>query len=206
MPPVRVHRHVLFDLFGVIARTQSPEGRARIERVFGPPGGTEFWDAYWALRQPYDRGDQLGPDYWQSVAAKVGTAPLPDDRVAALVTADVASWDDVDDEMVGYLGALKSRGTRLGLLSNIPAELATHYERRHGWLKTFDVVAFSSRIGHAKPEPEAYDWCAAALGAPPDDILFVDDRAENVTAARAAGMRSHLFTGAPGLRAVLDET
>ena len=40
---------VLFDMFGVIARDQSPDVMATMSAE------PEFWDAYWAHRPAYDR-------------------------------------------------------------------------------------------------------------------------------------------------------
>ncbi|MGA5407457.1 HAD family hydrolase [Streptomyces lavendulocolor] len=195
---------VLFDLFGVIALPQSPEERAALVSTAGTPA-PPFWDAYWRLRPPYDRGELTGPAYWREVGAALGTRFDPA-QVGALIDADLASWDAVDEEMVALVGELAATGWRLALLSNIPPELAGHYEERHtAWLRHFDVRAFSCRTGHAKPDPAAYAWCLRALAAPPRDVLFVDDREENVAAARAAGLRGVLFTGAAGLRAALRE-
>ncbi|MGW7312162.1 HAD family hydrolase [Streptomyces sp. NPDC054854] len=190
---------LLFDLFGVIARHQSPEGRERLTKAAGV-APEPFWEAYWALRPDYDRGDVDGPGYWSRVAGALGTR-FDAGTTARLVEEDVASWSLVDDRMVGLIGELASAGRRIALLSNIPEELAVHYERHQPWLARFEVRAFSCRIGHAKPEPEAYRWCLSALGAEPDGVLFVDDRQENVDAARALGMRGHLFTGADALLA-----
>ncbi|MFD8980868.1 HAD family hydrolase [Streptomyces sp. NPDC059564] len=192
---------VLFDLFGVIARHQSPEGRDRLVATAGVPGPA-FWDAYWSLRPPYDRGDLAGPGYWRAVAEALGVR-FDASRITALTEADVDSWSGVDEEMVGLLGELAASGRPIALLSNIPEELAAHYERHHPWLGLFGVRAFSCRIGHAKPEPDAYVWCLRALGLEADRVLFVDDREENIRAARALGLRGHLFTGPAALRRVL---
>lgn len=192
---------LLFDLFGVIARLQSSAGRARLEQVAGV-SGAPFWDAYWESRPAYDRGEQGGPEYWQAVGARLdvefGAA-----RIADLIAADLSSWSEVDEEMVAFLRVLSDDGAVLGLLSNIPEELAAHYERRHAWLDLFAVRAFSCRIGHAKPEAAAYRWCALALRVLPTQVLFIDDRAENVVAAEAAGMRAHRFTSLATLRSLL---
>ncbi|MEU9033173.1 HAD family phosphatase [Streptomyces sp. NPDC048383] len=195
---------LLFDLFGVIARHQCAEGRKRLTREAGV-APAPFWEAYWALRPDYDRGDVDGPGYWSRVADALGTR-FDAGTTARLVARDVASWSAVDDRMVDLIGELAAAGRRIALLSNIPEDLAVHYERHQPWLARFEVRAFSCRIGHAKPEPDAYRWCLSALGAEPGDVLFVDDRQENVDAARALGMRGRLFTGAaalvaaPGLR------
>ncbi|WP_326570733.1 HAD family phosphatase [Actinacidiphila glaucinigra] len=186
---------VLFDLFGVIACRQSAEGRERLERLVLAPGvpATRFWDAYWGLRPPYDRGELTGSAYWGGVAAALGTR-FDSRRAETLIAADVDSWSAVDPPMVALVEELASQGCRIGLLSNIPEELAAHYEARHAWLRHFQVRALSCRTGQAKPDPAAYHWCRDALREDPARILFVDDRPENIHAARAAGMRGHLFT------------
>jgi putative hydrolase of the HAD superfamily len=196
---------LVFDLFGVIARHQSEAGCARIERAAGAVGptlGPTFWKAYWALRPQYDSGDQQGPEYWRAVATELDLA-YTDEQIADLVAADLDSWSEIDEDMVAFVGELRHRGARLALLSNIPEELAAHYEQRHEWLAAFSVLALSCRIGHAKPAVEAFQWCARALESEPADLLFIDDRAENVAAAEAVGMRGHLFTSLDRLRAAI---
>lgn len=102
------------------------------------------------------------------------------------------------------LGDLDDRGIVLGLLSNIPEDLAVRYEATQPWLERFAVRGLSCRIGSAKPEPAAYEWCIRELGLPPEEILFVDDRAENVHAARQLGLRGHVFTSPEGVLDALE--
>ncbi|MFI6095234.1 HAD-IA family hydrolase [Lentzea sp. NPDC051213] len=176
---------VLFDMFGVIARDQSPSVMASMS------DSPEFWDAYWAHRPAYDRGEVTAAEYWN----RVGSAPM--------VEADVASWSRIDYRMVALLGSLRAAGRRIALLSNIPEDHALHFERTHEWLSWFEVRGFSCRIGAAKPERAAFEWCRDRLD---DDILFVDDKVENVQAAQRVGMRGHHFTGITGLKEVLAAT
>ncbi|TYC02127.1 HAD family phosphatase [Micromonospora sp. WP24] len=194
---------LLFDLFGVIARQQSPAGQELLVAAAGA-SAPEFWAAYWALRAPYDRGEVTGPEYWRQVASTLGTT-FDDRQIDRLLAADLASWSAVDDDMVALVEETAASGWQLALVSNIPEELAVHYEQHHHWLRHFDLVAFSCRIGHAKPEPEAYRWCCRALDLAPGRILFIDDRRENIRAAEAFGMRTHLFTGSAQARRAIAE-
>jgi putative hydrolase of the HAD superfamily len=194
------HGAVAFDLFGVIACPQSQTGRAEILAAAGVPAGRaeEFWRAYWELRPSYDSGRLSGPGYWRAVASAVDTT-FPRARIGELIAADCGSWRAVDPQMVVLLDALARSGLTLALLSNIPPELADDFIQRHAWLGRFAVLGFSCRIGHVKPEPAAFDWCIRTLGVEPARILLVDDREENVRAARACGMQGHLFTDAATL-------
>ena len=64
----------------------------------------------------------------------------------------------------------------------------------------------SARTGYRKPDPAAYTSAVEALGCAASDVVFVDDRAANVDAAQAVGMRGVLFDGdANGARAALRE-
>ncbi|TDC85220.1 HAD family phosphatase [Actinomadura sp. 7K507] len=190
---------IVFDLYGVIARTQSPEAVRRIEEIAGDPGPA-FWDAYWSCRPAYDAG-QESTAYWAEVARLLGTA-LPD--VPALVEADLDSWTDVDDTMVALVHELADEGRTLGLLSNIISDLVPRFEARHGdWLSRFDTLTYSCRIGVAKPDPRAYEICAGDLGVDPADVIFFDDTERNVLGARETGMRAELFTSPDQVRTLV---
>lgn len=65
------------------------------------------------------------------------------------------------------------------------------------------IEGLSCRIGHVKPDRRAFDWCVRAFGVAAGELLMVDDRADNIEAAEAAGLRAHLFTSIDGLRAAL---
>jgi putative hydrolase of the HAD superfamily len=192
---------LLFDLFGVIAKVQSEATLAGLERLAEEPG-SRLWPAYWGLRQPYDRGDQTGPEYWRLIAARLGRR-YDQRRIEQLVEADVRGWDHFDPEMVAFVRELAAGGRRLAMLSNIPLELAEHVERHWEWLALFELRAFSCRIGHAKPEPGAYAWCLARLDVPAEQVCFIDDRESNVLAGRDVGMRGHHFTSLGALRLVV---
>ncbi|GLY90178.1 HAD family hydrolase [Actinoallomurus iriomotensis] len=196
-------RAIVFDLFGVIASTQTPEDIRAIERTAGVEPGP-FWEAYWALRKPYDAGQPAG-EYWAAVADRLG-ARFTDTTVRALVEADMKSWTNVDAVMVGLVAELAARGRTLGLLSNIVADLVPIFEARHGdWLGHFTTLAYSCELGVAKPDRRAYELVAERLGVAPRECLFIDDNETNVLAARELGMRAEVFRAPDQVRALVDD-
>ncbi|WP_067608201.1 HAD family hydrolase [Nocardiopsis listeri] len=194
---------VLFDMFGVVAMDQSVRVREQMVEFSGHDHDS-FWEAYWARRQPYDRGDLDGPTYWKAVGERLGT-PFTPEQVEHLITLDLDSWSRINDESVEVVQGLAASGRPVGLLSNIPEDLARRFEERFPEvLGLFPVLGLSCRIGHAKPEAAAFEWCLERLGSPAEGVLFVDDNATNVAAARDLGLRGHRFTTVSDLRSALS--
>ncbi|GAA0545268.1 HAD family phosphatase [Streptomyces mordarskii] len=194
-------RIVLFDLFGVIARHQRP---GALEKMAARchTSADAFTTAYWTHRPPYDAGRHTASAYWTDVLHAL-SRPVDADTIEELRLTDIDSWSRVDDRMVTYVRTLRGRA-RVALLSNIPADHADAFLAAQPWLHDLDHMAFSGKIGAAKPDPAAFQHSVVALRAVPADFLFVDDREENVRAARTVGMNGHIFDGQDDLAAAVD--
>jgi len=107
----------------------------------------------------------------------------------------------------GALGILEelaaSNRCLLGALNNEARETNKYRFANFGLRKLFKVVLSSCYLGLRKPEPVIYKTTLDILDRPPERILFIDDRAGNVTAAEAEGMKAIRFEGADALRRTL---
>ena len=194
-------RIVLFDLFGVIARHQRPGALERMAARCNADADA-FTTAYWTHRPPYDAGRRTASAYWTDVLRALSRS-ADTDTIEELRLTDIDSWSRVDESMVTYVRGLRGRA-RVALLSNIPADHADAFLAAQPWLHDLDHVAFSGRIGAAKPDPAAFQYSVVALRSAPADFLFVDDREENVRAARAVGLNGHVFDSQDELTATVD--
>ncbi|MDH3461174.1 MAG: HAD family phosphatase [Burkholderiaceae bacterium] len=123
-------------------------------------------------------------------------------EVMAVVNAIPAHLSAVGDT-VALLRGLKDAGHRLFYLSNMPAPYADHLERCHDFCDWFEDGVFSARVQLIKPEPAIFREAARRFAAMPADLLFIDDVAHNVQAARALGWQGLHFQGATGCEATL---
>lgn len=181
---------VLFDYGNVVSLPQAPEDVARMSE--GDPG---FEDRYWELRLDFDRGSVDPGAYWSHVYGRpVGGADL--DRVVAL---DVASWSRPNEGTVEIIGELASDGVPMALLSNMPVCVAEGIDGLP-FMRLIGPRFYSGRMGRVKPEPEIFHETVAWLGVAPGEIVFVDDRLENVAAAEGAGLAAVHFRDAAALR------
>jgi putative hydrolase of the HAD superfamily len=99
----------------------------------------------------------------------------------------------------------ESKPCLIGALNNEARE-TNDFRFEHFGLRRYFKVAFSScYVGLRKPEPAIYRRALEILGCPPERVLFIDDREENVAGGLAAGMRAIRFTDADALRGELEQ-
>lgn len=99
---------------------------------------------------------------------------------------------------VHTLSTLRARGTPVFALTNFGKDSFTLAEKHYPFLKFFDRRYISGHMGVIKPEPRIYEMVEADCGLSGGDILFTDDRQDNIDAANARGWQTHLFEGAEG--------
>jgi putative hydrolase of the HAD superfamily len=92
--------------------------------------------------------------------------------------------------MINWAAALQRAGVRTGILSNIGDAMEEGVRLRCPWIANFDHHTFSHRLRMIKPQAEIYRHAVEGLQVPADEVLFVDDREENVEAARAVGLHA----------------
>ena len=154
-----------------------------------------FVEMYWKHRPDYDRGITAAA-YWSRVLGRKVSDGDP--LLIHLVTVDIASWFVLKPAMLDLLADAREKGLSLSLLSNAPHELADRISG-HSAFGMFDHLLFSARLGLSKPDPAIYDAALARLAVPPGEVLFVDDRAENIAAAAGVGLRTFHYLSVDAL-------
>ena len=196
LPPVGTTsvRAVLLDADGVLQFIGTPWYRALSEG-----GGEPFAKALLSREGPALSGRESLRDLLERLVAELELATSADEL---MVLWRRATPDPLARRPVGELRAA-------GYLT----VLATNqHEERREWMRTAldydglcDVDAYSCIVGAAKPAPEYFLGALEMAGVDADQALFVDDSAENISAAAALGLRTvHHPTDAGG-RALRSE-
>jgi putative hydrolase of the HAD superfamily len=179
---------VLFDYGQVLSTPPDPAAWQRMRTITGLDEET-LRREYWAPRHDYDRGDLTGIAYWTHLTTQAGLT-ITSDQLAALIEADTDLWAQLNTAMVEWAQQLQRAGMRTGILSNMPDAMEAGLRGRHAWIEAFDHLTWSHSLNLAKPELEIYHHAAEGLGIPPANILFIDDKPENIAAALASGMQA----------------
>ncbi|HEX4156711.1 MAG TPA: HAD family phosphatase [Acidobacteriaceae bacterium] len=183
-----VIRAVLFDYGLVLSGPPDPAAWEQMRAVLEVDEAS-FYAAYWRPRPAYDRGALDGRSYWRAVAEELERS-LREDEFALLLEYDVELWTQPNQPMIDWVAALKSAAFVTGVCSNMGDAMEDGILRRCPWMSSFDHHTFSHRLKMVKPEAAIYQHVIRELGLPAEEILFIDDRKENVEAAEAAGMQA----------------
>jgi putative hydrolase of the HAD superfamily len=103
----------------------------------------------------------------------------------------------LDQGVIGIINQLKN-DSRIVCGTNV---FDSHYDylMSRGSYDIFDAVYASNKIGLSKPHPDFYRYILEKEGITPEDAIFVDDFAENVSAAKKLRITSILFTDSRSL-------
>lgn len=105
--------------------------------------------------------------------------------------------------MTALHAELRRRGTRTYILSNTNDIAITHIRRRFPFFANFDGYVLSYEVGAMKPAPKIYEALETMSGKRGAEILYLDDRQENLDAAVARGWQVILQTDPATSRAAL---
>jgi len=89
------------------------------------------------------------------------------------------------------LDLLRSRGYRLGLLTNGDGETHRYKIDRFGLAKYFETILIEGELGFGKPDVRTYRLALSALGLKPEDACMVGDNLSwDVEAPQELGIRA----------------
>lgn len=98
-------------------------------------------------------------------------------------------------EVIDIMHKLREQGHRVVVLSNTNRLHSNYWPKHYPEVEAAsDHMYLSQDLGIRKPEAEIYRYVLEQEHCPASDAVFFDDNEENVTAARALGIKSILVT------------
>jgi glucose-1-phosphatase len=176
--------HILFDLGNVlVALNPIPTGAAMCPALLSAK------ETIKPIVEDFECGRISTADFLEQAPQQFGLS-IATHEVRAQFQSIVGEWYT---ETEPILKALRAR-YHLGCLSNTNALHIEALRERGPHLDLLHDCFFSHEIGCMKPSPTAYKHVLGVWKVPPDQILFLDDRSENVIAASNIGMQAlHVF-------------
>jgi len=108
------------------------------------------------------------------------------------------SFKRLNNDTLGLLKRLK-KGYKLAYLTNSSVELMMLSEERMPIKQYFDFGIISAQINARKPDPKGFTLILEHFKAEPEETVFIDDAAKNLTNAEEMGIKTILFEDATQL-------
>ena len=181
-------KQVIFDLGRVLLEWQ-PEKLAHELSLEDESFVKEVWHI---TRHPtwlqFDMGQLRSPDLIDIHAEKYPKRTLQQfmDRVPHILT--------LIPEGLRLLEAVKEKGLKRYILSNMSHDFYHHLIAVYPFLSEFDGSIYSCHFNLAKPDHSIYHKLLNKYHLTPNESLFVDDIPENIASADSLGIHTVLFT------------
>ena len=105
---------------------------------------------------------------------------------------------EIHGDVIQTVQAIRRSGIRCHIGSNQQVLRAKHMSEDLNYRSLFDGEFYSCFVGAAKPQIRFFKKVVAQLDCDASAVLFLDDRAENVEAAKQAGLNAMVFFGKDG--------
>ena len=174
---------VVFDMDGVLIDSEPVWERVR-RKLVADRGGQWAQDAQ-------DRLMGMSTAEWSAYMSEDLGMRLPPRQVAELVIAAVAAeYRAYLPLLPGAVEAVRELSARwpLAIASSAPKSLIEAVLDDSGLRSAFSAAVSSEEVPHGKPAPDVYLAAAERLGVPPTACAAVEDSANGLRSAAAAGL------------------
>ena len=112
----------------------------------------------------------------------------------------------IDERLLAELQLLRQAGFELHLATVQEHERAAYLWDRLALRDRFDGMHYAASLGCSKPDHAFYRAVEAAVDIEPEAIFFIDDKIDNVVAAKECGWTAALWTGESTVRELMHAT
>ena len=181
MSPVQA---VVFDLDGVLVDSDHIWHEVR-ESLAHERGGR------WTDRSEPDMMGMSSPEWSRYLHDVVGIPDLPQEINDEVVRRMLSRYEAELPLIDGAVAAVRrlAGSFRLAVASSANRELIDRVLEQAGLAGHFEASVSSEEVPRGKPAPDVYLEAARRLGVAPEQCAAIEDSANGVRAARAAGMR-----------------
>ena len=175
---------VVFDLDGLLLDTERLWDEVR-EELARERGGT------WSDRAQADMMGMSSPEWSRYMHEVVGLAESPDEIAEEVVRQMEARYRERLPLIPGAREAVERLAARwpLGLASSSNRPLIDLALELSGFAMFFAVTVSSEEVARGKPAPDVYLEAVGRLGVEPARAAAVEDSANGIRSAHAAGLR-----------------
>jgi len=182
---------VIFDLGGIVV----PESKDLIDNRIAEYlsiSVSQFLEMQEEFMQQVTMGKITLLEVYSILVERLELSVSPDSILEKHLSAFREVSTRQDSDILHMIGALKDN-YNVGCLTNTEIEIAD-INKTTGLFGYFQKVYLSTEIGLSKPNVAIYNYMLADIDCSPQEVIFIDDRSENVESALRIGINAIQFS------------
>ncbi len=189
---------LILDLGNVVFPMQFEKFNAWLDSCKGSPVDN-FEEHFHKIYLDYERGDFDTKIFMSRLKSELNLT-FSDEKYKEMW---VSIWKENTEGITEVVSDFKDK-IQCCVLSNTNALHIEHYLKTKPILSMFDKLYFSHELKSAKPEEKIYKKVAVDLECEPNQIVFFDDKIENIESAKACDWDAYIFEDADQVRRILE--
>jgi len=181
---------ITFDLDGVYFVNGKANFISNLNKLFNIPEEN--------AKQVFLKSDQMNSQYkcglisdnqfWSWATKEWQIKATPQELIDLLIKGC-----EVNPEVIEVINKVRHNNYKTLICSNnFPARI-NGLDKRFNFLKNFDAIALSYKVGTPKPDPRIFKELINQSGVKAEEIVFADDNPDNLEGARNLGIKVFLY-------------
>ena len=170
---------IILDMYGVIVKQTGGDFVPYVQRTFPDLKPEEIYIPWFKA----DVGELTSLEVWEKLGFKGDIERIEKEYLDTM---------EINDGFLDFISSV-NKNYKMAIISNDSSRWSKFIREKFDVNKHFDVISISGDLKIQKPDERIFELTIEQLGCRAEDCLYVDDREENLEAARKVGMNVVLF-------------
>ena len=170
---------ILLDMYGVIVKQTGDDFAPYVQKSFPELAAEEIN----TLGYKADMGELTSLEVWEGLGFQGDLEQIEKEYLDTI---------ELNDGFLEFIHAVKGK-YKLAIISNDSSGWSKYIREKFELNQYFDVISISGDLKIRKPDERIFLLTAEKLGVRPEDCFYVDDRRNNLEAAKKLGMKQILL-------------
>ena len=170
---------IILDMYGVIVKQTGGDFVPYVQRTFPDLKAEEIYIPWFKA----DVGELTSLEVWEKLGFKGDIERIEKEYLDTI---------EINDGFLDFISSV-NKNYKTAIISNDSSRWSKFIREKFDINKYFDVISISGDLKIQKPDERIFKLTIDQLGCRAEDCLYVDDREDNLEAARKVGMNVVLF-------------
>ena len=171
---------IILDMYGVIIKQTGGDFVPYVQQTFPDLKPEEIYLPWFKA----DVGELTSLDVWEKLGFKGDIEKIEKEYLDTM---------EINDGFFNFISSV-GKHYKTAIISNDSSRWSKFLREKFDINKYFDVISISGDLKIQKPDERIFKLTIDQLGCRAEDCLYVDDREDNLEAARKVGMNVVLFS------------